>query len=297
MDYEKEINVNTKVQDSIFCDLFGRKKYMFEMYQCLHPEDTKTRMEDLVQITLKPIFSYDIYNDLGFLVNGKLIILVEAQSTWSDNIVVRMFLYLAATLENYIRKNKINLYRGKTKLPNAELYVIYTGTKKDVPQSLSISKDFFNGQYPGYDLTVRIIRSRNKNDIIMQYVSFCTIFKDFCDSYDKEEAINLTIKTCKNKNILKDYIEQHENEVKSAMSIIFDQEFITETIIYNERKEAYEEGLAKGMAEGIEQGIEQGKIISVIDLYKKQAVSLKDAAILLEVSEKEFLALVDSSAK
>ena len=33
-------------------------------------------------------------NDLGLLAGGKLLILVEAQATWSINILIRLLLYL-----------------------------------------------------------------------------------------------------------------------------------------------------------------------------------------------------------
>ncbi len=38
---------------------------------------------------LENIFTDDIYNDLGFIKGDKLMVLVEAQSTWTANIIIR----------------------------------------------------------------------------------------------------------------------------------------------------------------------------------------------------------------
>ncbi len=61
------------------------KDYLFQLYQALHPEDTDTTEDDLTDIRLKNILVDDLYNDLGFSVGERLIILVEAQSIGSKD--------------------------------------------------------------------------------------------------------------------------------------------------------------------------------------------------------------------
>lgn len=59
--------------------------------------------------------------------------LLEAQSTWSWNIVVRALMYLANTWQEYIEDKKLNIYGSrKISLPKPELYVIYTGDRKAI---------------------------------------------------------------------------------------------------------------------------------------------------------------------
>ena len=48
----------------------------------------------------------NMYNDLGFSVKDKIFILTEAQTTWSVNIVIRMFMYLAETYHAYYYGNR-----------------------------------------------------------------------------------------------------------------------------------------------------------------------------------------------
>ncbi|MBO4349957.1 MAG: hypothetical protein J6A01_03300, partial [Proteobacteria bacterium] len=61
-------------KDSVFVDLFSNEKYLFELYQALHPDDRTTQMSDLKTITLKCIIAEHMYNDLGFRVGNRCII-------------------------------------------------------------------------------------------------------------------------------------------------------------------------------------------------------------------------------
>ncbi|EHL20072.1 hypothetical protein HMPREF9628_02322, partial [Peptoanaerobacter stomatis] len=106
MEKKNKINkkdiINRKTKDTVFTDLFRNKKYLLQLYQDLHPEDLDTRQEDLQIITLENILVHSMYNDLGFIAKDKLLILVEAQSTQSVNIALRMLLYLSQTVKDYL---------------------------------------------------------------------------------------------------------------------------------------------------------------------------------------------------
>ena len=75
------------IRDSVFSDLFRDKKYLLKLYQTLHPEDTETTEDDLVDVTIQNVLTNDLYNDLGFRNKDRIVILTEAQSSWSVNIV------------------------------------------------------------------------------------------------------------------------------------------------------------------------------------------------------------------
>ncbi len=55
----------------------------------LHPEDMETTEDELKDITIKNILVDACYNDLGFTVGDKIMILTEAQTTWTMNIIIR----------------------------------------------------------------------------------------------------------------------------------------------------------------------------------------------------------------
>ena len=120
---EKDV-VKRNIKDCVFTDLFGNKKYLRELYLVLHPEDTDVTEDDLTDITIENVLVNDLYNDLGFKVGSRLIILVEAQSSWSPNILIRAFLYIATTYQKYIDERNLDLYTSKkVELPKPELAV------------------------------------------------------------------------------------------------------------------------------------------------------------------------------
>ncbi|MFG6394272.1 MAG: hypothetical protein K1W24_08890 [Lachnospiraceae bacterium] len=121
-------NVKGTVKDSIFCNLFRIKKYLLQLYQALHPEDLSMTEDGLKNVTINHVFTNGLYNDLCFIAGGRLILMLEAQSTWSVNVIIRMFIYLAQTYHEYFKGNGTDLYRSKKAvMPEPELYVVYTG--------------------------------------------------------------------------------------------------------------------------------------------------------------------------
>ena len=50
------------IKASVFSDLFSQKKYLLQLYQTLHPEDTATTEDDLRDITIENILVYDLYS-------------------------------------------------------------------------------------------------------------------------------------------------------------------------------------------------------------------------------------------
>ena len=243
-----EIKRSTK--DSVFTSLFREKKYVVELYNALFPESAGTVTEDDINIiTLENILMNAMYNDLGFMVKDKLIVLAEAQSTWSENIAVRMLLYVANTYNTYIEEHKMNLYSTKNVvLPKPELFVIYSGDKKLNNDVISLSDIFFNGDKV-IDLNIKVLTNGENNDIVYQYIRFTRVFNEQVKScgYTKK-AILETIRICRDEDILREFMLSREKEVVDMMSTLFNEETLMEAFV----KEMQDEGRAEGRAEGSE---------------------------------------------
>lgn len=242
------------IKDTVFTNMFGMKEFSLELYKSLHPEDIDVVESDIKTITLKPVITKDIYNDLGMLVKNKIIILVEAQSTWSVNILWRHFFYLAETFKNLIGDNAQNLYGSKkVELPIPEVYILYTGTAKIEKDIISLNEEFYGGKSI-IDLKARVITDHEKYDIIKQYIEFAQgaeVYKHKKGSPGKlaREYIEL----CIEKNILRNYLIRRKMEVVSIMELLFDQDVVTK----NYEAELYRDGMDAGMKAGKKQAYEQ----------------------------------------
>ena len=232
------------IKDSVFSDLFRDKKYLLKLYQTLHPEDTETTGDDLVDVTIQNVLTNDLYNDLGFRNKDRLVILTEAQSIWSVNIVVRAFLYLAQTWNDYIETTNQNRYGSrKLSLPRPEVYVIFSGNRQERPEYLSLTDEFFGGEEGFLDIRVKMLYGDGEDDIISQYVNFTKIYQEQSGLHGRtKEAVRETIRICKDKNVLREYLSSREKEVVSIMMALFDQEKAVEQFGYEKKQEGREEG-------------------------------------------------------
>ena len=217
-----------KIKDSVFTDLFQNKKYLLQLYKALHPEDSEVTEDALADITIKHVLIDGDYNDLGFSVGNKLMVLVESQSTWTYNIIIRALMYLVQTYHDYFKRTNQNLYGSKkVTMPKPELYVIYTGDRKKVPDTISLSKEFFEGEKISIDAEVKVLYQENENDIIGQYIIFTKVYNEQRKKYGAtKEAILETIRICKDRNVLKEYLDSREKEVVDMMMTLFDDEQI-----------------------------------------------------------------------
>lgn len=234
----KKSDVKTTSKDSVFRDLFENRKYALQLYQTLHPEDTDVTESDIGNVTIKNIFTDQEYNDLSMTVREKILLMLEAQSSWTINIIIRIFLYLAHIWNEYIENTKQNRYGSKKLIvPRPELYVIYTGDRKTRPEWIRLSEEFFEGNKEFLEVNVKVLYGEGKDDIISQYVDFTKVYNEQVKLHGKtREAVLETIRICKDRNVLKEYLSGREKEVISIMMGLFDQEKAIEQF-GNEKKE------------------------------------------------------------
>lgn len=235
------------VKDSVFTLMFKEPEYALQLYQALHPEDTDVTEADCKVMTLENVLTVGEYNDFGLQVRDRLLLLVEAQSTFSQNVVLRILLYLAATYKRYVEEHKLDLYGSKAiKIPRPELYVVYTGPKQDVPNMLRLS-ELYEGE-GSVELEVKVCWNSGRSNILEQYVRFCKIADENRKKYGTaQKAIEETLRQCREEGVLMPFLALKEKEVWDIMVTLFDQEKIWEIHDYNVAKEAEEKGIEKGI--------------------------------------------------
>ena len=261
---QEEAMAKYTIKDSVFSDLFHSKKYLMQLYRALHPEDETATEDELTDITIKNVFTDGIYNDLGFLLGEKFMLLLEAQSLWTVNIIIRAFLYLAQTYHDYFERTNQNLYRSrKVKMPKPELYVVYTGDRKNIPNTITLSEEFFGGADMAVDIKVKVICESDTDSIINQYIIFCKVYNEQMNLYGRtRKTVTETIRICKDRNILKEYLMDREREVVSIMMSLFDEEEVIRSYIKSERYEAAQEAAQSKVKEKAKLMLKMGKISS-----------------------------------
>ena len=228
----QEVKAKRTAKNSVFLDLFQDKKNLLKLYKTLHPEDTEATEDTLDIVTIDNVLTDNLYNDLGIMVgNNRLLLLLEAQSSWTVNILIRILLYLAQSYHEYFERTSQSLYKSKkVKMPKPELYVIYTGNKGRKPDTISLSQEFFDGADIDIEIKAKVIYESDKDNIINEYIVFCKVFNEQIKKHGMtKQAVTETIRICKDRNILKQYLSSKEVEVVTIMMSLFDDEQIMKT--------------------------------------------------------------------
>ena len=158
-------------------------------------------------------------------------------------------------------------------MPKPELYVIYTGDRKEHPEYISLSDAFFGGHTGFIDAKVKVLYGTDEDDIISQYVTFTKVYNEQMKQYGRtRETIMETIRICKDKNVLREYLQSREKEVVSIMLAMYDEKEILREYIEYEKYHA-----AKEAAEEAEKvGERNGEKKNAIKMIKAGKLSIED---------------------
>ena len=247
----------------MFVDLFSDESNVFRLYKDLHPEDKNAKLEDVEIRTLESAFVNTLCNDLGFTVGNKLIMLVEAQSDWCENIPLRMFFYVSATCRRYIDDLGLDEHDSAAlELLPIECYVVYSGPRV-VPEKLSLREMCFGG-LGALDLEVRVL-STIDGTIYGEYIGFCKVFDAQRKIHGRSvRCIQETIHICIEKGYLADYLTKHKNEVITMVQRLFDEEIQRERYNKSVEKKSYEKGRLETLKENAKKLRQKGWTVEEI---------------------------------
>lgn len=158
-------------------------------------------------------------------------------------------------------------------------YVIYTGEKGNRPDEILLSDHYPRNSTSPLQLRIKMIYDSKEGDIIYQYINFCKVFdqmrRDFPDSVVM--AVKNTITICRNKELLAEFLRDHETELNDIMyDFLYNEEYWRKLMLRDERKKAREEGLAEGRAEGLSEGLSEGRMQGARDKALEMAKKMLD---------------------
>jgi len=119
------MGANTKYKDSVFSLLFSDPDLLRELYCALEGISLPTDVPVTIN-TLQDVLFMGRINDISFEIGGKLVILIEHQSTINPNMALRLLMYIARVYEKIIGDK--NIYTSRPiPLPKPEFFVLYNG--------------------------------------------------------------------------------------------------------------------------------------------------------------------------
>ena len=119
---------------------------------------------------------------------------------------------------------------------------------------------YYAGDTSAIDVHVRVLQVGKDKNIVTEYCQFTDIYAEqFIKHKRTLKTIKETIRICIERDILKDYLQQHEKEVITMLECLFDQETVFNNFLNTKIYEAENKGIEKGIVQGIEKGIVQGR--------------------------------------
>ena len=217
---------NRKYKDSVFTMYFSNTERLIELYNSLEgtnlPKDTPIEINTLDDALFK-----DRINDISFVINGELVVLIEHQSTLNENMPVRFLLYVARVYEKILETE--NVYRSsRIPLPTPKFVVLYNGLEpSDEFSEMRLSDAFILPEKaPMLDLMVRFFNiNYGKSPSIMEKCHSLNEYSTFVFYVRKNQArglpLNKAIAEAVNQaihnNVMKDFLSQHGSEVENML--------------------------------------------------------------------------------
>ena len=275
---------NRRYKDSVFVDFFGEDKNakanFLSLYNALHETELDASAE-LEPLRLEQVMYMAFRNDVACLINGKIIVLVEHQSTINANMPLR-FLQYAARLYERIENPRDRYLRRLKKIPTPEFYVFYNG-EEDYPEkaTLRLSDAFMTvPERPALEVVVSVTNiNYNKGSEILHTCKPLKEYTLFVDAVrrhtklDPENGFQNAIKECIQNDILREYLQRKSKEVMNMLIAEYDYDVDIAVQREEEREIALQEGIAQGEAKGFSEGSYQKTLQDAANL-KRLGVSI-----------------------
>jgi len=257
---------NKKHKDSVFSTLFNNPDTLRELYSAIEgitiPPDMPIGINTLTDVLIK-----EKINDLSFTIDNRLVVLIEHQSTISENLPLRLLEYIGK-IYGKIVSSKRRYHSKLVKIPRPEFIVLYNGNDPFSDyKKLHLSDAFMDVQ--GLKLSesdklpleliahVYNINQGHNPEILKKSItldSYSHLISKIWEYRNSglilEEALELAIKYCVENNILRDFLKKHGSEV---YSMLYDEYRIEDEIavIKEEVREERDRTIAKNaLAEG-----------------------------------------------
>jgi len=258
---------NRRYKDSVFADLFGEdrnaKKNFLALYDALYAAKYQST-SILKNIRLKQTMYMSFANDVSYLVDNKIIVLAEHQSTVNPNMPLRCLEYVTRLYE-HIQNPRDRYSRTLKKIPIPAFYVFYNGVEKlPAKQMLKLSDSFImQSETVNLELVVKLINiNYDKDSEILKSCEPLGQYSLFVDAVrrhiavDKDHGFENAIKECIKNDILREYLQRKSREVINML--IAEYDYATDIAV--QREEAGRIAFVNGIKQGKSLGLIEGKV-------------------------------------
>ena len=287
---------NRKYKDSVFTDLFGTdktgKENFIDLYNALSGNDFKLKEVSLERKVIEQALYKTFNNDVSWEINGKLIVLVEHQSTVNGNMPFRCLEYVTRIYEGIVPV-KQRYAEEVYKIPNPDFFVVYMGKKEQpLEQELRLSDAFYTKDNSKLELVVKVKNCSDSKllplaktcDILREYCRFIEIVELNYDKWHPKRSTQKAIEQAMEEGILVDYLDRKSREVRNMLCA----QYSYKMDIAVKKEEAYQDGMQAGLEKGISQGAQQKAVEDARKLLADKKYTAEEISELLQIPIESF---------
>ena len=272
---------NRKIRDTVFCHFMSNESHLLSLCNALN-DTGYDESSDITINTLEGSFFSNIKNDISFLLNNLMVVLIEHQTTINPNMPLRFLSYVDELYKRYTSTSHKKIYGDDLlKIPAPEFYVFYDGNNTSFEQQTLKLSDAFETQSDKLELTVHVYNlADGMNDELKrkclpigEYSIFSNAYKHFRQQkMEIDHAVDAAIKYCLENNVMVDYLKNNQKEVIDMFGFEWNEK--------EEREALLEIGEERGRLEG--------KIESIKELMRNLNLSPEKAMTALGIAPSEF---------
>ncbi|MDR1732281.1 MAG: hypothetical protein LBR61_09355 [Synergistaceae bacterium] len=281
---------NREYKSSVFVTLCEDKNRLVEVYNAVanknYPPDAAVKI-----VTLENALFMGRRNDVSFLMEDRLVVMMEHQSTLCENMPLRLLIYVDGVYEKLLNadeKLRQALYGTKLlKIPKPEFYVFYNGKAAfperkilklsdaflESPEADKTDKESIPKRFEGLlELSVPVYNINSgfneemlrKSETLSGYAAFVDAARHNTEiGYELEEAIRRAVNDCIERGILAEFLRSHSSEVINMLTA----EFNLEDALKVWKEEGIEEGIEKNRIEVAQNMLNDGLPIDAVAKY------------------------------
>ena len=224
---------NQQIYDTVFRDYFNDKRRLLSL--CNTMLGTACTDPDQVRInTLDWTFFSNLRNDLSCLFLQFFMLLMEHQHTWSRNLPIRLLLYAAEQVKNYIAGHKKELYKETLfPLPVPTCICFYDGRREAPERTTMRLSDAFGGDSHTLELKVTVYNlNEGMNEDLKASCPYLNQYSRFSNYLNAQlqagkthdEAVKATLEYCRKHGIMEDYFAQKGQEVFDMLNFAWNED-------------------------------------------------------------------------
>ena len=284
---------NRKVRDTVFCHFMSTESHLLSLYNALNEADYD-ESSDITINTLEGSFFSNIKNDISFLLDNLMVVLIEHQTTINPNMPLRFLSYVDELYKRYTSSYHEKIYGKKlVKLPAPEFFVFYDGNDTSFEHQILKLSDSFETSSDKLELTVHVYNladSMNKDlkkkcQPINEYSTFSNAYKYFRRQGMKiDHAVDAAIHYCLERNVMTDYLRNNQKEVIDMFGFEWNEKEAQEALI----KTGEARGKLEGKREGLLEGKTEATTLGIKNLMRNMHLSPEDAMKALGIAPSEF---------